>query len=557
MTAWRLVVAACIAACGQARIPAARFANAPPVRVVDDRRHVPVPPERVRYLRLFEHYDGHFHRRLSRALSLATPRRALGVNAIDEVPDSTWFTNRIGIRALTPAEVRRGPIQIESPEHHKPWTVTSGKVGGQGVGFVISDARGERFLVKLEVPGHPELETAAHVITNRLLWAAGFNVPEDHVVYLRGEDLRIGRGATTTVPIAGERALTWADVERALALADRHQDGTIRALASRIVPGKVLGGHRGEGVRPDDPNDRIPHERRRDLRGAMALYAWLDHGDLNRENFLDVWTRDPEDPARRYVVHYLIDFGRSLGAMAAIKRELRTGFLYIVDFADMASRIVSFGLAPDPWHDRAVPALRGVGLYDARSYDPARWRPDTATYRPWQTSDRFDKFWGAKLIARFTRPQLRAAVEAARLSDPTAADYLVETLLARARKTAHYWFTRVNPLDRFAVARAVQATLLCFDDLMIVHRLAPVAESTRYAVTLFDRAGRHITTTSGARAGRLGRTCLPLVLAPSGDGYTIARITTRRAGGRHGPTYVHLARNPLSGAPRVIGVWRE
>src|SRR5215217_915149 len=38
-----------------------------------------------------------------------TRGRAQDVNTIDEVPDSSWFTNRIGSRPLTAADVVRGP----------------------------------------------------------------------------------------------------------------------------------------------------------------------------------------------------------------------------------------------------------------------------------------------------------------------------------------------------------------------------------------------------------------------------------------------------------------
>ena len=40
--------------------------------------------------------------------------RAVNVNSIDEVPDSSWFTNRIGRRAMTAAEIARGPNQLDS-----------------------------------------------------------------------------------------------------------------------------------------------------------------------------------------------------------------------------------------------------------------------------------------------------------------------------------------------------------------------------------------------------------------------------------------------------------
>ena len=35
--------------------------------------------------------------------------RALNVNTVDEVPDSSWFTNRIGRKPLSVPEIVRGP----------------------------------------------------------------------------------------------------------------------------------------------------------------------------------------------------------------------------------------------------------------------------------------------------------------------------------------------------------------------------------------------------------------------------------------------------------------
>src|SRR5688572_28858272 len=40
--------------------------------------------------------------------------RAANVNTIDEVPDSSWFTNRIGRRAMTIEEIVKGPNQLET-----------------------------------------------------------------------------------------------------------------------------------------------------------------------------------------------------------------------------------------------------------------------------------------------------------------------------------------------------------------------------------------------------------------------------------------------------------
>ena len=39
--------------------------------------------------------------------------QAGNLNTIDEVPDSSWFTNRIGTRAVTVEEAARGPLSAQ------------------------------------------------------------------------------------------------------------------------------------------------------------------------------------------------------------------------------------------------------------------------------------------------------------------------------------------------------------------------------------------------------------------------------------------------------------
>jgi hypothetical protein len=555
MTASRLglVVATAAAVAGCAAAHAPRFANAPAVTVVDDRRDVPVRPrERMFYPDLYD-FDATFHRRITRALELERPRRALGVNALDEVPDSTWFINRIGIRALTPDEIRTGPLRHDSPEHHKPWTIVSTKIGGTSLGLIIKDARGERYLLKFDMKGFPEIETASDVIVNRLLWACGYNVAEDQIVAFRRDDLVLPSDAKIAGRYGDSHRLDRAELDRELDQVEAMADGRIRGLASRWLDGKPVGGHPGEGVRDDDPNDRIPHQLRRDLRGSVAIFAWLDHLDVKEANSLDMWVADPADAGRHYVKHFLVDFGRSLGAGAMFGSNLRAGFSYAVDFADIGVSLLSLGLAERTWEQRRAPRLRGLGLYDATTYRPDDWKPTYPAYVPILTADRFDKFWSAKIIMRFTREQLHAAVEAGMLTDPRSVAYLTDTLVARQRATASYWFERVNPLDHVRIVDAA----LAFDDLALVYGLVPDADTTRYVVTTYDRDGHVLGAPATLRAAPTGAGTMPQpALAPDGDGYTVVRIETRRA---HfaGATDVHLARDPVTGAPRVIGIVRR
>jgi hypothetical protein len=541
---------ALVAGCaGSPAVPAVRFANAPPVAAVDDRRDVPATPESRDFLVNLYHYDAIAYRRLERALEVPRPRRALGTNALDEVPDSTWFTNRIGARDMSLAELAAGPNTIDSPELHKPWKVLSTKVGGGELGFVFQDARGEKFLIKFDPPNHAEEETATHIIVGRILWACGFNVTEDFIVHLKAGDLVVAHDAKMTDNFGDKHPLDRDELLRRLADAEVGPGGQIRALASRWVDGKTLGGHPAEGVRDDDPNDRIPHQLRRDLRGAYAMFSWLDHVDIQESNFLDAWVTDRGNPRIHYVKHYLIDFGKSLGVMSSTGHDPRRGHSYVIDLADMATSLVELGLVPRSWEGRSAPKLRGLGLYEAASYDPGKWVTDYPVYVPFLAADRIDQFWASKILMRFSRDQLRAIVEAGELSDPRAVAYLTDTLVARQRATAAHWFARVNPIDRFTAYR----DQLCFDDLAIAHRFDQ-AESTRYEATRFDREARELETSS-TRAADDGRACVPLALPAGGDGYTMLRITTVRPGFR-GATFVHVARDPTSGAPRVIGIYR-
>lgn len=540
--AWLVIVLA--ASCAR---PGVRFANAPAVTAVDDRHDVAKPPsDRPFYGHLY-HFDGTVYRRLVRALEVSRHHRAVGVNALDEVPDSTWFTNR------DPSldELRDGPGEGDTPELHKPWTITSTKVGGTEIGFIIKDARGRKYLLKFDLLKFPEQETATHVIVGRLLWALGYNTTEDYVVKFGRDDLVLAKNAVVIDDDGHKSPLDRTALDSKLRQVARDPDGQIRAMASRWIEGKAVGGHPGEGVRDDDPNDRIPHELRRDLRGLYPILAWLDHVDIQESNFLDAWAPDPRDPRRHYVVHYLIDFGKSLGVMDTTSHDPRHGYEYVVDFAQIGRSLLSVGTLERSWEGQPTHHPRGVGLYDPAPFDPGRWKPDFPSYVPLLTSDRFDKFWGAKLMMRLTRDQLRTIVEAGRLSDPRAVDYLTETLIARQRATGAYWFARVNPLDNFAIANDA----LCFDDLMLAYDLGAAVGTTRYAITLADRSGRIRGDAMIVRPDPRGHACVPVGLGPQGDGYTIARVKTIRPG-FEGETLVHFARDPATRAPRVIGIWR-
>ena len=87
-------------------------------------------------------------------------------------------------------------------------------------------------------------------------------------------------------------------------------DGTYRVIAGRLMPGKILGGFQYAGTRPDDPNDLVPHEHRRELRALRVFGAWTNLTDLKAANTLDALVTEN---GRTIVKHYLQDVGSTFG----------------------------------------------------------------------------------------------------------------------------------------------------------------------------------------------------------------------------------------------------
>src|SRR5680860_1202981 len=84
------------------------FRDQPVVWRVDDARNIPEPDE-WRFDKTEYFAKVLFLRRLDRALELRDHEPAHNTNALDELPDSTWFQNRIGVRTVTPEEAVSGP----------------------------------------------------------------------------------------------------------------------------------------------------------------------------------------------------------------------------------------------------------------------------------------------------------------------------------------------------------------------------------------------------------------------------------------------------------------
>ena len=556
-----------------------------PTKTADpDNRPIP-PPEETEENQYWDRVDmSVFHqlekplnlnwtgRTVGRALGMASDDEADNVNVMDEPPASSWWTRRHFYDEMTPRELAIGPNKRDTtgaaagPEG--PWTVTSGKLQGATSGFQIKDARGQRYLIKLDGPEWPELTSSAEVISTKIFYAAGYFVPQNTVTFFSPDQLKIEDGAT--VRTGGvERPMTRADLARILDPYQPGPDGKIRAMASRFVDGRPLGPFWFKGTRDGDPNDRVRHEQRRELRGLRVISSWLNDADRRHANTLAVYTDE------EYVKHYLLDMGSTLGANAGGVHRPVHGQAYLIDQRKIPQALLALGAYRFPWwHVDPSAPYKAVGYFRADVFDPGDWVP-TYPNPAFEKMTRRDAFWGAKIVMSFSDEDLRAIVETARISNPAAEAHLLDVLRQRRDKIGRYWFDKVNPLDRFAVEPvpenegaeaspddALASPVLHFDDLSVTGGLEP-ASARRYRYQL-HLDGSAMGASRAVEASRipLAVNGVPLATAldergRSGPHERVVRLDlqTVQNGDASSETQVYVY-VPTDGAARVVGIQR-
>jgi hypothetical protein len=369
--------------------------------------------------------------------------RALNVNTVDEVPDSSWFTNRIGRRDLTAADVARGPDRADRVSI-EGWVVSGGKSAGVQPGFRMTDPSGQLYQIEVDPPSNPELASAAEIIGTAFYHAIGYNTVDVYLVEIDRAALVISERATIRDPLNGKRRrLKKSDLDQVFERAARRPDGKYRVLVSRFAPGTPLGNFRYYDTRPDDPNDIVAHEHRRELRGARVFGAWLNHDDSRGINSLDMLeTTD----GRAWVKHYMFDFGSILGSGTVYSQRHRPGNEYIFEQKPGWLTLATLGAYLRPWQLIDYPEVpKSIGRFEAKSFDPMKWKPEypNAAFENMRPDD---GFWAARIVARFTDETIGAVVRKAQYSDPRATEFLTQALIERRNKVVAAWLNQVVPV---------------------------------------------------------------------------------------------------------------
>jgi hypothetical protein len=408
--------------------------------------------------------------------------RAQNINTIDEVPDSNWYVNRAGRVPLTIGALLKGPDTTNGPAPG-PWTIVSAKSDGVMPGFTIRDSAGIVWFIKVDPPGHAGMATGTEVVVTKLFWALGYHVTEVHLAQMRREDLTIAEDAKMTPPGGGERRLRPSDIDSALRHAARDPDGSYPVIASKRIEGRRLGGFLFFGTRSDDPNDYVPHEHRRELRGYGTFSAWLNHVDSKSINTFDTLIGEGE---RATVKHYLLDFGSTLGSAGVYPRERFEGSEYLVDGKHAMARIATLGFYVDKWRTMPMHRSPSVGAFpsDNRNWDPDRWKPRIPN-AAFVRARRDDKFWAARKLQAITPAMLTEIVKLGRFGNERSELAIAKFLIERREAILRKYLVGINPI---VDPNLEESGALTFSNVAVDARVASAPSSYQVNWFHFDNA---------------------------------------------------------------------
>ena len=517
-----------------------RFRSDDPIREDPDRvLSIPEPTERP----------------LSKTIDLfqktfTTPRggqiRAQNLNTLGEVPDSSWFTNRMSRRVLSVDELVRGPNQGAGPDMSTTWRIVGAKTEGDTPGLRIRDGRGDVYFIKFDPQHWPQMATSAEIVGTKFFYAFGYHVPENYLVRWTPE-YEVDPDAEVLWDSGHTDALSRGYVDDLLEGVPVRPDGTIQVLASKLLPGRPIGPFDFQGVRSDDPNDIFPHEDRRELRALQVFCAWLNHNDSDSVNTLDMYYTDLE--GRGYVVHNLIDFGTTLGSGAILPHARRVGNEYYIEFTPALKAAPTLGIWDRPWRHVEYVEYPSVGRFESAYFQPQAWRPDY----PNPAFDKMtpqDALWATRTVMRFSDEAVRAIVATGQYDDPAAEAYLAGALIERRDKIVRYYLSRINPVDGFRVTGAGGTQRLEFGNLGLDVGLAANCDYG-YQWYRYDND-------LDARSSLTGEatTSLPAIPIPSGSiPFRIVRLTSHCA---RQPSWSSAVEVFVRGGsePTVVGVDR-
>jgi hypothetical protein len=470
---------------------------------------------------------------------------AQDVNTLGEVLDGAWYVNRHGRTRMSSDELRRGSGDAQPPSTTGAWHVLLLKNDESYPTIVFRDENNRVYRLRFDAHGAPELATGAAMIASRFFHALGYHVPETYLAVIDRERLVIETNATEITSNASVRPLLPEHIDRLLAGVRRNDDGRYRATALKVPIDVVsmIGPYQLFGTRNDDPNDTVPHEHRRDLRGLQVFAAWLNHTRMDALHTFDIVVKPEGEPL--HIRHYLLDFMATLGSGINGPKSVWEGHDPVYGRQATIKNIAGLGLYTPAWMRASYPDLPAVGRFDSESFEPEKWTPlyDVA---PFANRLPDDTFWAARQVMAFTDDDIRTIVKVAQYSDARVERWIANCLIERRNRIGRAYFAKVLPLDDIAVRGAE----LTFVDLAVQYKFEEPRRHRVDWLTYDNKAGKPSTLLSTTEDRQIPAAASA---APAGS-YVLARITME--GAAQGTAVDVVLRRETSGL-RVIGVDRE
>lgn len=505
------------------------FLDEPVIQTRDDRRDSPVPQKTdYDFVEDAVHSTGRLP--VNEYLDFRRTPRSGDVNALDEVPASAWFTPRLGYKELAPADILKGPTQIGPPQ--LPMTVVKAKNSGNSPGFVIEDARGHTYLIKFDSDEFPGTQSTANLVSNRLFWAFGYNVPEDFLFRFKADDLNY--------KLKDADALQ--DAEFIMMTQTPNREGFYTTTASLYIQGEILGPTAQTGTRKGDINDTIAHEDLRSLRALKVFGALLDHTGMRSDNSLDVHVTENN---KSYTKHYLLDFGETLGVHGLEKRRNWDSHEHFFSLKDSAYKYMTLGLKVQPWERLDGSPSDYSRAYHDENFEPLEWK-ETWQFQPIRQSQPDDDYWAAKILSALTEDHVKTLFEATGNEDQAYIDSLFRTLLNRKEAILNAVFQSVSPLE----IKDINQNSVTLEDISA--KVNPANLQRSYEIRFLNKKGKAVASPVRVQSKQ---GLLRISLPQTSDPYLQIHAAPVTAEGKthKRPAEFHLS-TASSGQTRVLGI---
>jgi len=508
----------------------ARFGDKPVVHALNDRQASPVPRAQKFDFRRYA-ISSSVRYPLRNGLKFKSVVRSQDVNALDQLVESAWYQPRMTSGMGSAREWIQG-LQKKGPPQG-PYKVLMVKSEGSAPGFIVKDARGEKYLLKFDNPGNMGLESATNFVVNRLFWALGYNVPEDYAISLSRSEL----SAEEATGINAEK------IDETFLIAGAPLRNANRLIASLFLEGKILGYASQQGRRKDDLNDKIDHENLRALRALNVFSAWLHMTSFRSDNWLDVYEGQE---GSGYVRHYLLDFSEAFGLHAFNYSNNWEGHEHLFSWGDSVAAIAKLGIPVREFEKTSANVMAPLDFFSADLFEPAEWKP-YFPYIPFEHAIRDDNYWAAKQIARVKQSDLETLFQASGHENQEEARFLIEQLMLRGEKLIRHCFSAVTPVEGSLVGGDLK-----LEDQWARH--SSVQQSSHYAIAYRDAAGESIASAHTVQSDAASFTIpLPDSLLQQANGYLVIEVRKQEVNQVPAPPATfHISKK--SGTLQLIGV---